>query len=223
EDFKGMNKKDLSKYLKGGIQYAQLGTQVGGVNYPNQYNPLYQGMNPNQSFETLTTKPIYNANTGQYQVNLNQPVQQSAGNTPYELPYGNPQIDEAQVRLDQANQMGTDLQNMIGNPNIRQEDRAFASANIEDSFTRRVQSDYQAAQNEAVNAPNTLNPPQQDKTQFFNPYGGYDIPTAAYLLGENIEQGDNLGTIAAAGKVGFGLARNFLSGMGNARRNQFVT
>ena len=63
----------------------------------------------------------------------------------------------------------------------------------------------------------------QNKTQFFNPYGGYDIPTASYLLGENIEQGDTWGTVSAAAKIALGVGRNLASGMGNARRNQFIT
>jgi DNA repair protein RadC len=58
--------------------------------------------------------------------------------------------------------------------------------------------------------------------QFFNPYSGFDIPTAASTLGSSIESGDTFGTVASGLKLATGLARNFLGGMGQERRKNFV-
>lgn len=71
--------------------------------------------------------------------------------------------------------------------------------------------------------PFSLNiPTTAPKTQFFNPYGGYDIPTAAFMLGENIKNKNTLGTIGATAKLALGVGRNLVSGMGNATRNDYI-
>ena len=59
--------------------------------------------------------------------------------------------------------------------------------------------------------------------QFFNPYSGFDIPTAASTLGSSIESGDTFGTVASGLKLATGLARNFLGGMGQERRKNYMT
>jgi hypothetical protein len=59
--------------------------------------------------------------------------------------------------------------------------------------------------------------------QFFNPYSGFDIPTAASTLGSSIESGDTLGTVASGLKLATGLARNFFGGMGQERRKNYLT
>lgn len=58
--------------------------------------------------------------------------------------------------------------------------------------------------------------------QFFNPYSGFDIPTAASTLGSSIESGDTLGTVASGLKLATGLARNFFGGMGQERRKNYL-
>lgn len=58
--------------------------------------------------------------------------------------------------------------------------------------------------------------------QFYNPYGGYDLPTSAFKLGQFVNDGNTLGTVASGLKVGTGLARNFLGGLSYNRRNQEV-
>jgi hypothetical protein len=61
-----------------------------------------------------------------------------------------------------------------------------------------------------------------ENIQFFNPYAGVDIPTAASTLGSSIENKDTLGTVASSLKLTTGLARNFFGGMGVQRRNNQV-
>lgn len=62
----------------------------------------------------------------------------------------------------------------------------------------------------------------QEPFQFFNPYSGFDIPTAASTLGSSIESGDTLGTVASGLKLATGLARNFFGGMGQERRKNYL-
>lgn len=63
---------------------------------------------------------------------------------------------------------------------------------------------------------------QPNPFQFFNPYAGVDIPTAAFTLGTSIKEGNTLGTVASGVKLAAGLGRNFLSGMGLANRQKQV-
>lgn len=56
--------------------------------------------------------------------------------------------------------------------------------------------------------------------QFFNPYMGVDIPTASYMFGQSIGEGNTGMAIATGLKTGLGLGRNVLSGLGYAKRNQ---
>lgn len=59
--------------------------------------------------------------------------------------------------------------------------------------------------------------------QTFNPYAGVDIPSAAAFLGQGIERGGwgGAGMATAAGaKLGLGVARNILGGMGRERTVQ---
>jgi len=61
---------------------------------------------------------------------------------------------------------------------------------------------------------------QNYKQQFFDVYGGVDIPTAAYTLGEGIQTGDALQTVGSSLKLLTGLGRNAFAGAGNAKRNE---
>jgi len=58
--------------------------------------------------------------------------------------------------------------------------------------------------------------------QFFNPYGGVDMPTAAVTLGSSIQEGNALGIAGSALKLTAGIARNAFSGAGLAKRQQSV-
>ena len=67
------------------------------------------------------------------------------------------------------------------------------------------------------------NPQNQNyKQQFMDVYGGIDIPTSAYTLGEGIETGNTLETVGSGLKLLTGLGRNAFAGAGNARRNNFI-
>lgn len=67
---------------------------------------------------------------------------------------------------------------------------------------------------------NSIQP--NEKIQFANPYGGFDIPEAASFLGQSIENKDALGITGSGLKLATGLARNFFGGMGLQRRENQV-
>lgn len=56
--------------------------------------------------------------------------------------------------------------------------------------------------------------------QFFNPYMGVDIPTASYMFGQSIGEGNTGMAIATGLKTGLGLGRNILSGLGYSKQRQ---
>lgn len=81
--------------------------------------------------------------------------------------------------------------------------------------------DYNKKTNNIVNNNTTgMGLQTQDPYQFFNPYGGVDIPTAANYLGQSIEEGNALGIVAGGLKVATGLGRSVLGGMGQQNRKQ---
>lgn len=61
-----------------------------------------------------------------------------------------------------------------------------------------------------------------ERIQFFNPYAGVDIPTAATALGQFVENDNALGIAGSGLKLATGLARNFFGGIGLQRRNNQV-
>lgn len=61
---------------------------------------------------------------------------------------------------------------------------------------------------------------RQPENVTFNPYAGVDIPSAASFLGESIESGNVGMGVASGAKLGLGLARNVLGGMGRERVRQ---
>ena len=69
----------------------------------------------------------------------------------------------------------------------------------------------------------TLKKSQEDKNfNLFNPYAGVDIPTAAYTLGHSIKDKNTLGIVGSSVKLGAGLGRNIMSGLGHANRGSQV-
>lgn len=60
------------------------------------------------------------------------------------------------------------------------------------------------------------------KIQFFNPYGGVDLSSAAGFLGQSIENKDTLGTVASGLKLATGLGRDIFGAIGEQRRSNQV-
>lgn len=57
----------------------------------------------------------------------------------------------------------------------------------------------------------------QNPYQFFNPYGGVDVPMAANYLGQSIEDEDTLGILSGGLKVASGIGRDIFAGIGQQR------
>jgi hypothetical protein len=70
---------------------------------------------------------------------------------------------------------------------------------------------------DTTNLPQGSSSGQFSPYQFVNPYSGVDLNTAAGILGSSIESGNTFGTVMSGLKLGTGLARNFLGGMGQQR------
>lgn len=106
---------------------------------------------------------------------------------------------------------------------------AIEQGNFANSLPQNSQLDEATLKNEAnkvLNEDSDYNNQQSldapDKFQFFNPYAGVDIPSAGVALGQSIESGNTLGTIASGLKIATGLGRNIVGGIGQQRRNQFA-
>jgi hypothetical protein len=63
---------------------------------------------------------------------------------------------------------------------------------------------------------------QMETEKFFNPYAGIDIPTAATVLGQSVEDGKTGQAIFSGLKLAAGLGRNFFGGMGQARVDNWI-
>ncbi len=62
----------------------------------------------------------------------------------------------------------------------------------------------------------------EGKTKFFNPWGGFDIPSAAYKLGQGIESGNAFDITTGGLKLATGLGRNIAAGMGYQNRRENI-
>ena len=63
---------------------------------------------------------------------------------------------------------------------------------------------------------------QNGNFQFYNPYGGFDLPTSTFKLGQSVQDKNTAGIVAGGAKVGLSLARNFLGGMAYNKQNKKV-
>ncbi|MCB1712177.1 MAG: hypothetical protein KDH96_06790, partial [Candidatus Riesia sp.] len=91
-------------------------------------------------------------------------------------------------------------------------------SNPSNSTTVQNQSE-QPISNQQQSNEATFIPRERNNIQFFNPYGGLDIPTAANVLGESIENKDALGITFSSLKLATGLGRNILGGLGRQKRS----
>lgn len=161
---------------------------------------------------------VYDAMTGQYKPAT--PILPSAGNTPFNISNDTDlTINPNQVVASTPVQSQRTAQQSI---------TPFTPAGIM-PLSDTPEAQLQASANNAISGleQDVANNVESDYTtpeqiQFFNPYGGVDIPTAAGVLGSSIESGDTLGIVGSGLKLATGLGRNILGGMGQQRRNSQV-
>jgi len=68
----------------------------------------------------------------------------------------------------------------------------------------------------------TQTPNVTENFSYFNPYGSFSIPDAAYKLGQGIGTGNAFDIGVSATKLATGLGRNLVSGLGTANRRQNI-
>lgn len=68
----------------------------------------------------------------------------------------------------------------------------------------------------------TQQPSITENFSYFNPYGGFDIPSAAYKLGQGIGTGNAFDIGVSGLKLATGLGRNLVSGLGTANRRENI-
>lgn len=156
-----------------------------------------------------TTEPSLDLNPSQINNQITQTTPEwftsNTGTTKEEIANNRPQLQSVDTGLSATT---PDYMQMT-NP----EQELQNNANVVTEELQQTQSQKQLS--------DTINP-QDNKVQFFNSYAGVDIPTAASYLGQSIEEGDTLGTVASAAKLGTGLARNIFGAMGRQRREDQV-
>lgn len=153
---------------------------------------------------------------GGYYENNNPYFMQSPGQqpSPNMMSYSMMSPDEAVPSV--RNQvMGLDLPAPVMNTTS-----AVNIPNELQSTTAPSVNQFNSSYNSYNSSPTNNN--ENDNFQYFNPYGGFDIPSAAYKLGEGIRTGNTFDTVASGLKLGTGLARNFAAGMGQANRREFI-
>jgi hypothetical protein len=193
--------KRLPKYKKGG------NTKTDFISEKTAYLITKEGMKPDQAYAVANSM-------------YEQQYKQVGGG--FQLP--KPQIS---TTVENPDLIGLG-QNPNFNPsptfNIDQGKQIIEDNNIYDSTQtsqdRKMLKQY--AWDEANGAWGDDSQNQNYKQQFFDVYGGVDIPTAAYTLGEGIQTGDALQTVGSSLKLLTGLGRNAFAGAGNAKRNEFI-
>ena len=102
-------------------------------------------------------------------------------------------------------------------------DEMIKEAGLPQDFGSNIFGETSAKKTTDDSGVKPLDVKKEEPFQFFNPYSGFDIPTAASTLGSSIESGDTLGTIGSGLKLATGLARNVVGGMGQERRKNYIT
>lgn len=73
-----------------------------------------------------------------------------------------------------------------------------------------------------VDTTQTATPNTTENFSYANPYGGFDIPSAAYKLGQGIGTGNAFDIGVSGLKLATGLGRNLVSGLGTANRRENI-
>jgi len=73
-----------------------------------------------------------------------------------------------------------------------------------------------------LNSQQTITPNTTENFSYFNQYSGFDIPSAAYKLGQGIGTGNAFDIGVSGAKLATGLGRNIVSGLGTANRRENI-
>lgn len=155
---------------------------------------------------------VYNSATGQYEESKTA-YMPSAGNTPFvAAPTATPipQQPITQPTIVPQTTMEEDFAQMDA-------DRAVKDLD----WLKKNAPQTSLGDTSEMKDPNLFaefDPYYEEPVQMFNPYAGFDIPTAAYTLGQGIETGNAFDIATSGVKLATGLGRNVMGGVGQARK-----
>jgi hypothetical protein len=185
--------------------------QVAGVaDWQNLFGNLPNTPKPTSQVNAQPpAKQVWNTSTGKYE-NVNS--QSSAGNTPINSPVITPSsnsLGTARPQVESGIKKTTPME--VKDPMQTMQENALATTTQFENTNANGEAE-QGFQN-----------PQNSKYQFINPYAtGFDIPSAAVMLGQGIESGNAFDIGVSGLKLATGLARNVVGGMGAENRRQNV-
>lgn len=200
-------------FAKGGEKSAWISNKISTLvkeGYPQkQAVAIAYSMYENRHSKGGYQLPMYQLGTGSFDPNKPTPEALAA-------------YEEQQKK---AQDMGISISDFdLGDETSGMTNPELMPASAQLNFNK-IQNTATNNYDENGNAKDTSNPLDikgSEPFQFFNPYSGFDIPTAASTLGSSIESGDTLGTVASGLKLATGLTRNFFGGMGQERRKNYL-
>lgn len=204
---------EIPIFAKGGEKSAWISDKISTLvkeGYPQkQAVAIAYSMYENRHSKGGYQLPMYQLGTGSFDPNKPTPEALAA-------------YEEQQKK---AQDMGISiLDSDLGDEKSGMTNPELMPASAQLNFNK-IQNTATSNYDENGNAKDTSNPLDikgSEPFQFFNPYSGFDIPTAASTLGSSIESGDTLGTVASGLKLATGLTRNFFGGMGQERRKNYL-
>lgn len=204
--------KDYEPYLN--MYLKRTGNREGiNVSYEDggEYLPQYQngGWNNNQAYPFT---PTLNNQNYMYSTPGNEILHDPVNNNPYNFNYSSGKRAPNESAVGDS---ALKAQNQPDNTTTVTEEQSGMNTNQPrvQSINKVLGQEFAPKESNTESTNNNNSQPHQ----FFNPYGGVDIPTAASVLGSSIASGNTFGTVMAGLKLGTGLARNFLGGMGQQR------
>jgi len=191
------NKKIEKRFYQIGGNTAQNFNSVGYLPAPitlqPQQNPLQTNNYNSYSNQLSQQYPLPNATNNGFTYNPNEL-------SPYSAP---PQITA-------PNTYGVQD---TGSEYIQGDNNGDGIVNEQDQFDKF---------GNPINSQQTATPNITENFSYFNPYGSFDIPSAAYKLGQGIGTGNAFDIGVSATKLATGLGRNLVSGLGTANRRQNI-
>lgn len=148
----------------------------------------------------------------------NQLVQPNLQGGAYNVPNSYPPYQSEGIPYETTNQLTTETTQPVGN-GINQWNRMYLTG--EEQTPTEVQQGLIEAgyPEESVMTTPTQQNTEGQPFQFYNPYGGFDLQTATFKLGESIGDKNTFGAVTSGLKVATNLARNFMSGLAYNKRN----
>lgn len=220
---KRLKKKGMPKYQAAGISKTNplsrynYQSVLSQTDYDLPLIPTNQSTLPSAGNTPYVQESmVYNTTTGRY-----EPAPQnipSAGNTPFRQADTSGTIPDYMAQGMGNTQMSQQRPPVQSMNEITPTGTTYGTAEqqLQQNVAEPIQDFQSYGQNRNTNYNN------QGDYQFYNPYGGFGIPEASYLLGQGIESGNAFDIAVSGLKLATGLGRNIFSGIGQERRRNYV-